>query len=334
MSDEDAKPMRVLVTGASGFLGSHVADLLAERGHTVRALVRATSRTTHLQSIGAEIAIASLETGAGLDDALDGVDAIVHSAGVVKARTAEDFHQVNVGGTIHLLDAAERMNTPLERFVFISSLAAHGFSQDGAPRSVDAPAQPVTHYGRSKMAAEEEVRQRAERLAVSVIRPPAIYGPRDGEMFNFFKMVKMGLRGYMGSPDNTLSLIYGPDCAQAVYLTLTKPHPSGSVFFVEDGRVYTQREFGQIVADSLGVSGIDVAVPMPILRAAAAGSELWGKLSGKAVMLTRDKVNELREPYLVCSSADIRETLGWQPEVQLEEGARRCVAWYRQEGWL
>lgn len=326
--------MTVLVTGASGFLGSHLAEILTERGHKVRALVRRSSRTAHLESIGAELVYASLETGEGLEDAVRDVDAVVHSAGVVKARSPEDFHRVNVGGTINLLDATESVNPGIKRFVYVSSLAAHGFPPDGKPRAVDAPPTPVTHYGRSKMAGEQEVRARQDRLPISVLRPPAIYGPRDTEMYNFFKMVKLRIKAYMGNPNNRLSLVYGPDCAEALYLMLTKDHPSGSVFFVEDGRQYTQREFADIVAGALGVGGLSVSIPIPVVRLAAIGSECWGKLSQKAVMLTRDKVLELQEPYLICSSDSIRETLGWEPQVQLEEGAARSVAWYRSEGWL
>ncbi len=184
------------------------------------------------------------------------------------------------------------------------------------------------------MAGEREVVARAERLPVSVLRPPAIYGPRDSEMYSFFKMVKMRIKAYMGDPNNRLSLIYGPDCAQALYLMLTTDHPSGSIFFVEDGREYTQREFADIVADALGVQGFGLSVPIPLVKAAAIGAECWGKMTNKAVMLTRDKVLELQEPYLICSSEAIRETLGWEPEVQLEEGARRSVRWYRDQGWL
>ena len=334
MVSEVAQPMTVLVTGASGFLGSHLAETLVNHGHRVRALVRKTSRTELLEELGAELVYASLEPGEGLDDAVRGVDAIVHSAGIVKARTADDFQRVNVGGTVHLLDAAESMSTPLRRFVYVSSLAAHGFPKDGRPRETDAHPTPLTHYGRSKMAGEQVVIARADRLEVSVLRPPAIYGPRVGVMFNFFKMVNMRVKAYMGDPGNRLSLIYGPDCAHALYLMLTEEHPSGSVFFVEDGREYTQREFADIVADALGVQGIGLSVPIPVIKMAALGAECWSKLTNRAVMLTRDKVLELQEPYLICSSDSIRETLGWEPEVQLEEGARRSVAWYREQGWL
>src|SRR5262245_2460229 len=119
--------MKVLVTGATGFLGSHVADLLCERGHEVRALVRKTSDTRRLKGRGSELVIGSLEQGDGLEDAVRDVDGIVHAAGVVKARSPEEFHEVNAGGTARLLDAVRRVRPKIRRFVYVSSLAAHGF---------------------------------------------------------------------------------------------------------------------------------------------------------------------------------------------------------------
>lgn len=325
--------MRVLITGATGFLGSHLAELLVEEGHGVRALVRASSDTALLERLGVELAEASLEEGRGLFDAVDGVDAIVHGAGLVKARSVEEFRRVNVGGTSHLLEAARSVDG-LRRFVYVSSLAAHGFSDDGRPRAVDAEPRPVTHYGRSKLEGERLVLAAKEELPVSVIRPPAIYGPRDAEMFNFFKMVATRVQAFLGSPDNTLSLIWAPDCARAIRDMLVKEHPTGSVYFVEDGRVYTQSEFADIVARALDVRGLKLSVPIALVRLAAVGSELYGKARNRAVMLTRDKVNELEQPYLVCSSEAIERDLGWRAEVQLEEGARRAVEWYREHGWL
>jgi 2-alkyl-3-oxoalkanoate reductase len=321
--------MKVLITGATGFLGSHLSELLVREGHQVAALVRKSSKTDLLEELGVELRLASLERGEGLDDAVADVDAVVHGAGLIKARTPEEFHEVNCGGTERLLEAVRRTRPGLQRFVHVSSLAAHGFCEKDGEE-----ARPVTHYGRSKRAGEEAALKMASELPVTVIRPPAIYGPRDAEMYNFFKMIAMRTKVYMGSPQNRLSLIYGPDCAQAVYAALTKEHPSGRVYFVEDGRVYTQEEFAAAVESALGVKAVPLLVPVWVVSTAALFSEAYGKLAGKAVMLTRDKLNELKQPDITCKSDDIRRDLGWQPEVQLEEGARRTVEWYREHGWL
>jgi nucleoside-diphosphate-sugar epimerase len=326
--------VKVLITGATGFLGSHLAELLREEGHHVRALVRKSSKVDLLKKWGAELIHGNLEKGIDLDKAVDGVDAVVHSAGVVKARSPEEFHEVNVQGTINLLAATKKHNPKVKRWVYVSSLAAHGFSPDGVPRACDAEARPVTHYGRSKLAGERAVLAEKDALPITVIRPPAIYGPRDQEMFAFFQLVSRRFAPFMGSDENKLSLVYARDCARALHLALTTEHPSGRVYSVEDGRIYTQRELADHISHALGVTALRLRVPIGVLSLAAYGSELYGRFRNQAVMLTRDKVNELREPYLICASEEIRKELGWKPEVTLEEGAMITAKWYREHGWL
>ncbi|MEM9188227.1 MAG: NAD(P)-dependent oxidoreductase [Myxococcota bacterium] len=327
--------MKVLITGATGFLGSHLAEKLIEHGHEVRALVRKTSRTEFLEELGVELCHASLESGEGLDAAVRGVDGVAHSAAIVKARDPEEFHRVNALGTKHLLDAVLEHTPKLQRFVYVSSMTAHGFGDGGKPRALDREPHPVTHYGRSKLAGEQFCLDVADTLPVTILRPPAIYGPRDTEMLAFFKIVQGRVVPFLGSPDNNLSLVYAPDCAEALLLTLTKDHPSGAVYYVEDGEVYTQRQVVAYIEDALGKRAFaKFPVPMAAVSVAAVGSELFGKISQKAVMLTRDKVNELREQQ-VCSASDaIRADLGWTPTVQFGEGARISVDWYRQNGLL
>ncbi len=326
--------MKVLITGATGFLGSHLAEQLVAQGHEVRAAVRKTSNTKFLDSLGVELAQTKLETGEGFAEALDGVDGVVHGAAIVKARRPEEFYTVNAGGTQNVLDAVRKHAPNLKRFVYVSSLEAHGFSEDGSPRPVDAEARPVTHYGRSKLEGEEMVLAAKDELPVTVIRPPAIYGPRDTEMFAFFQVVNRRLMPFMGDKGNTLSIVYAPDCAKAIVLAVTKPHDSGRTYFVEDGNVYTQYEMGKHIAEALGKRAFPLSLPIPAVTAVAAMSEAFGKVRGQAVMLTTDKVNALRQRYIICSSKEIREDLGWSPEMPFDKGARVTAQWYKEQGWL
>lgn len=326
--------MKVLVTGATGFLGSHLCELLKAQGHEVRALVRRSSNTRHLESLGVELALASLEEGHGLEEAVTGVDAVVHGAAMVKAKRPEEFSHVNAGGTRRLLDATLKAAPNVQRFVLVSSLAAHGFGEGGAPRPVTAPSRPVTHYGRSKLEAEHIVLARKDTLPVTIVRPPAIYGPRDVEMLAVFKMVRGRVVTFVGSGQNRLSVIYGPDAAKALYHTLTKSHASGRVYHIEDGRVYCHEDLVGYVERAMGVKTVKFSLPVGVVSVAALGSELYGKLTDKAMMLTRDKVNELREHAVAPPSTEISEELGWRPEVQLEDGARLTADWYKQQGWL
>lgn len=326
--------MKVLVTGATGFLGSHVAEQLKAKGHDVRALVRRSSKTDFLDRLGVELVNASLEEGKGLEEAVDGVDAVVHGAAIVKARTPAEFRYVNTGGTEHLIKAAAAVPN-LRRFVYVSSLAAHGFGTNGSPRSFDEPSDPPTFYGKSKLAGERAVLDRKDAMPVTIIRPPAIYGPRDNEMLAFFKIVNGRVVPFLGNPDNRCSLIHASDCANAIVLALEKEHPSGRIYSVEDGVVYTQRDVVAHIENALGKKVLArFPVPMAAVSAAAIGSELYGKARRMAVMLTRDKVNELKAQQVIAPADAIRQELGWEPKITFDRGALESVEWYRSAGLL
>ena len=329
--------MRVLVTGGSGFLGSYVAEGLAALGHTVRALVRPRSDKKILERLAnVEFAPGAIEDRASLDVAVRGVDAVIHVAGLVKARSAAEFFAVNTGGTKNLLDAAQAHAKDLRRFVYVSSLAAVGPSEDGKPVTDHAPPRPVTHYGRSKLAAEEAVLAARDRIPVTVIRPPLIYGPRDKETLAFFTSVRNGVLPMTGDGRNTLSVVYGKDCAAAcVRAAVSDSVPSGRAYFVEDGEVLVWRDALDAIEKALGKRAfVRFGLPLGLVKAAAAATQLYGKLTNTAQMLTLDKVRELRQRHWVCEGRGAREELGWAPSVRWAQGVAETVEWYRQAGWL
>jgi nucleoside-diphosphate-sugar epimerase len=328
--------MTVLVTGGSGFLGSHIVEKLSKSGRKVRALVRKSSDTSLLRSLpNVELAEGTVEDLPSVLAAADGVTAIVHAAGLVKARSAEEFSRVNTGGTKNLLEAGKKAGHTLRRFVLVSSLAAAGPSDEsGNPVQADAPPRPVTHYGRSKLAAERLAIEAKDELPVVILRPPAIYGPRDREILAFFKALDARVLPYMGSSENRLSMIYGADAAAACVSAIDSDVPSGTVLFVDDGRVYTFDDLVKGAEAALGKRAwLRFPLPRPVIRTAAVFSELYGKARNQAVMLTRDKCNELFEQW-VCDGSAAQEALDWRPEVQFGEGARLTVEWYRDAGWL
>ncbi len=327
--------MRVLLTGGSGFLGSFTAEQLAAGGHVVRALVRPRSDKRLLEKLrGVELAPGAVENRASLTAAVSGVDAIVHVAGIVKARRPEDFFQVNAQGTRNLLDAA--LAQGVGRFVYVSSLSAVGPSLDGSPVRDDAEPRPVTHYGRSKLEAERAVLAAKDKLHVTVLRPPLIYGPRDRETLAFFTSIRNGVLPMTGDGRNTLSVIYVKDCAAAIVRALeAKNAPSGRAYFVEDGAVYVWRDALAEIETALGRRAlVRFGMPVGVVKMAAAATQLWGKMTNTAQMLTLDKVNELTQPHWVCSGAGARRDLGWEPRVQWAQGVQEAVKWYRAEGWL
>lgn len=325
--------MKVLVTGGSGFLGSWVCELLSKRGDEVRALVRRTSNTKHLQTLAhVKMAEGSVEDAASVDAAVSGTDAIIHCAGLVKARNEAELSRVNVDGTRNLIEAAKKHG--VKRFVLVSSLEASGPSRDGKPVAVDQE-RPCTAYGRSKLAGEKAALAEKDSVRVVVLRPGAIYGPRDVEILEAFKSVKRGLMPTIAGGRALGSFVWGPDCAAACIRALEADVASGSVYFVDDGGpAVTQREFLEMVEDALGKRAlVRVSLPKGFLKTVALGVEAFGKASGKAVMLTREKADMLLQDFVSDSSATQRE-LGWKPEVKLGDGVRRAVTWYRENGWL
>jgi 2-alkyl-3-oxoalkanoate reductase len=325
--------MKVLVTGASGFLGGHVVERLTARGDQVRALVRKTSNRAHLERLpGIELFEGSVEQVDRVREAVEGVDAIVHSAGLIKARSTDEFFAVNVGGTSNLVEAARGRG--LRRFVFVSSLEACGPSADGRPVSADQE-DPVTAYGRSKLAAEKVVLSAKDDLSVVILRPGAIYGPRDGEILEAFKSIQRGLLPLVAGGEAKGMWIYATDCADACLRAIDAEIPSGRTYFVDDGcGPIAQRQFLADAERALGKRAfVRASLPIPVLMTVARGLEAFGRLANRPVMLTREKANMLLQHW-VCSSEDTRRELGWQPQVPWPEGVGRAVKWYRDNGWL
>lgn len=327
--------MTVLVTGATGFLGSHVAEQLSKTGRPVRALVRSSSNTKFLSSLpNVSLAYGSVENRASVIEAMDGVTSIVHVAGLVKAKDAEEFRRVNTGGTQTVLEAA--IDGGVKRLVFVSSQAAGGPSdKGGAPVRVGEEKAPVTAYGRSKLSAERLLIAAKDRIHSVILRPPAIYGPRDREILIFFKAVMGGVLPLTNPLDAMYSMIYGPDCAAACIQALTADVPSGSVYYIEDGVPISFEEMIGLVEQALQKRAwIRVPLPEKLVRVAARVSEMYGKLTDQPVMLTEDKCNELRAPGWVCDGSPARRDLNWTPRVIFSEGVRLTAEWYKREGWL
>jgi nucleoside-diphosphate-sugar epimerase len=328
--------MTVLVTGATGFLGSHVAEQLSRQGRQVRALVRRTSDTKFLKTLpNVELAEGSVDDRQSLVRAAKGVEAIVHAAGLVRARGAQEFMTVNGQGTENSVFAALESAPQLKRFVLVSSQAVGGPSDSaGTPVSSSVEPRPITSYGRSKLAAERAALGHKHELPITIVRPAAVYGPRDREILIFFKSIKSGVLPLTNPLDNKLSMIFGPDCADACIRAIDADLPSGTTFFLDDGTAYTFRYLIEQVEAAVGRRAwLRIPLPRPVVLAAATITETYGRVANRAVMFTRDKCNELFEQW-VCESSDAQVALGWAPKVRIGEGVRITADWYKKAGWL
>jgi len=330
-----------LVTGSSGFVGSHLVEALAGAGWEVRRLVRRASpvggpelpatlaRRVHTQ-VGDYADPAALARVA----ALDGVDAVFHLAGVTRRRTLAEFRRGNVAPTAALLDALAAQRRPPGRVVLVSSQAAAGAAPSpGRLRTeADAP-EPVGAYGHSKREAERLVAAHPGGLAWTVVRPSAVYGPRDVDFLPVFRSAARGVALYPGARDAELSLVYVGDLARALVLAASVPAAAGRTYFVAGDERVT---WPAVYAAAAGAAGRRVrwaaAAPAWALGVAGLAGDAYALVTGRHPLVGREKARLARPRWWCCSAARARVELGWRAEVGLAEGARRAHAWYRAQG--
>jgi nucleoside-diphosphate-sugar epimerase len=325
---------RVLVTGANGFVGSHICEALINAGLTVKALVRKTSDLTNISHLGMELAVGEMSDPDSLGKAVGNVDAVVNNAGVTKALNVSLFERVNSKGTENILNALQEVNPGIKRFVQISSTAACGPAPSMTPINEDHLPAPVTAYGRSKLAGERSALAFKDKFPVSILRPTAVYGPRDREMFSFFKTIGYHIKPTFGAGECYMNFTYVRDLAGSVVKILTADSPSGRVYFVAEERSYSYSEAGDIISEVLGVHALDVHIPIPIMKIAGRISEELANLRKKPSIFTADKVNELTAKYWLVDSSRIEKDLGFRSSMSFREGVRETVDWYREKGWL
>ncbi len=320
----------VLVTGGTGFVGSHVVDVLLAAGHNVRCTVRGTSNLRWLEGKSVELVEADLRSGR-LAEAVAGVDAVVHCAGLTRGSTDALF-AANCDGTRVLLDACERADREI-RFVFCSSQAAAGPGTLDRPRELDDPPAPTSDYGRSKLAAEEEVLRRSGQLEVAVLRPVAVYGPRDEDTLPYFQMAKRGVIVVPGVRERRVQLVHARDVATALLAGMRRPEAVGRTFFVGHPEFLSWDRLTAAIGEAVGRRTLRIRVPSLALLSAGAIAELVG--SGKrSGQIDRRRAQDMAERAWTCNVNTTLTELGWKPEYDAVSGFRDTAEWYRAERWL
>jgi len=326
--------LRALITGVNGFIGSFLAEHLLELGWEVRGLVRKTSNLRWIEHLPLELVYGALTDENSLEAAVQDVDVIFHLAGLTKARRPEDYFAVNEGGTANLLRAWSRWGSPLRRFVLVSSQAAAGPSRGRMPRREEDEPQPLTSYGLSKLRAEQVARQYADQLPLTIVRPPAVYGPRDRDMLVFFRYIASGIKPLLGRGERLVSVVYVRELVRALSLAATREEAVGQTYFIAYPEPVEWGAFADLIARVMGKRAKRVVLPTWVLGPAAWISEFGAFLRGRAATLNREKVREIRERYWVLSVEKARRELGFEPETSVEQSVRQTVEWYRQQGWL
>jgi len=323
----------ILITGATGFIGGYLTDLLIARGFAPRLLVR--RQTTDLERFtrtGASLFIGEWSNQSFLRKAMEGCDTIIHVAGATKRLTRRDYFRDNLDFTEALLAA-----TPEEtRFVFISSQAAAGPSSPDRPVTEEDAPRPLTWYGASKLAAEEAVKRWGEihHNNYVILRPCSVFGPGERDIFTYFFLMDRGILLLLGDGTKQFSIIYVADLCEAI-VTAAESTISGRTFFVANDEPISWRSFAEEVRRAMGKERI-LRIPIPEGVATPIGylTDFVGRLTGKALPVNKQKIIEMKQPAWLCSNRALRSATGWQPRWTLDNALTETVSWYRRHGWL
>ena len=331
--------MKILVTGASGFIGSFIVEEALNRGFETWAAVRKSSSRKYLQDERTHFIELNLSSKEQLAEQLRDCDFdyVVHAAGVTKCLNKADFQRINTEGTKNLVDALLEVKMPLKRFIFVSSLSIFGAIKEQQPyeeiRETDTP-QPNTAYGRSKLAAEQYLESLGTRVPYIILRPTGVYGPREKDYFIMAKSIKGHSDFAVGFKRQDITFVYVRDVVQAIFLALEKGQ-TGRKYFRSDGNVYQSVTFSNLIHEELGRPWwIRITAPVWVLRIVTFFGEYIGRMTGKVTALNNDKYNILRQRNWRCDIQPAIDELGYQPQYDLQRGVKETIKWYKNNGWL
>lgn len=330
--------MKILITGASGFIGSFIVEEALRRGFETWAAVRGSSSRQFLTDERINFIELNLSSEEQLTEQLRGLqfDYVVHAAGVTKCLDKQDFHRINTEGTQHLVRVLLALQMRIKRFVYISSLSIMGAIREQQPYTEileSDVAKPNTAYGKSKLEAEKWLAT-VKDLPYVILRPTGVYGPRERDYFMMAKSIQSHTDFAVGYKQQDITFVYVTDVVQAVFLALEKGQ-SGRKYFLSDGEVYQSSTFSNLIRKELGNPWwIRITAPLWVLKIVCTVGEYYSKLSGKVTALNNDKYNIMRQRNWRCDIEPARKELGYEPKVKLEEGVRRSIQWYKDNGWL
>jgi nucleoside-diphosphate-sugar epimerase len=325
--------MKALLTGASGFVGSHLLDSLCEQGLETAILLRPSSDRRFISSHASlEVRTGSITDPDSLLKALDGISHVIHCAGCTRASRYSQFYEINDLGLRNVVAAVNARQDQVRRLIHISSLAVTGPATVTRPAREEDPSKPISEYGKSKLAGELEVKDNC-RVEFVVLRPPAVYGPRDNVFLPMFQAVKKHL---LPRPNGrqALSLVFVKDLAQAVVRCLTHPAAGGKTYFVASREIVTARQMAQEIASRMQHWTVPVPLPAAALLPLCLAQEAWSRMTGKPTLLNLQKFAELRAPGWVCDPSRFEREIGVKCETSLKSGILETLSWYKAQEWL
>lgn len=335
--------MKALVTGATGFIGSRLCEDLVRQGIDVRVLARNPSA---FQSPDHRVRVVSgdLSNRASLDRALEGIDLVFHLAGLTSAVQVDDYFKTNAEGTLSLLEAVDsrvQSGSTIQRFIYVSSLAAGAPSTSMRPHTEFDPPAPASSYGKSKRAGEDHVIRFKNRFPVVVIRPPMVFGPRDKQLLMLAKVIKKRLvvevAGSNPERKKYYSMIYVEDLVHGILKAafsesaLKQENP---VYYLADPKIYSYDEIVNAMMKMIGVRALHLKIPFVVAQCVAWSLQGLSRITGKSYPMNPDKLHDLKPDYWICSTERARNELGFETRYDLEKGMRETIEWYLKEGWL
>lgn len=348
--------MTILVTGASGFIGSYIVQDGLDKGFEVWAGVRGTSSRGYLRDERIRFAQLDLSNPTLLRQQLcqykelmggKGWDYVVHAAGATKCLDDQDFYRTNTAGTQNLIDALRAEEMIPRRFVFVSSLSIFGAIREKPVRKptadnpwiyspillTDTP-QPNTAYGKSKLQAEEYL-QRQQDFPYTILRPTGVYGPREKDYFMMAKSIRQHIDFAVGYRPQEITFVYMMDVVQAIYKCMDAPAAEGKAYFLSDGEVYNSRRFSDLLQQYLGNPWVlHIKAPLWLLRIICQVSTRVSHITGKMNALNNDKFNILSQRNWQCDIEPARRDFGYRPQWKLEQGVPATIEWYKDNGWI
>ena len=325
--------MKTVVTGGTGFIGTHLIERLRLEGHEVICLAKDRLNESVLKKLEVETVACDLNEPVLYRQVLKSADIIFHLAGVTRAKRTGDYYKGNYGATKKFVDVCSRFSNP-DRFLYVSSLTAVGPRLGGRGIDESSEYHPVSHYGKSKMMAEVEVFRASDRFPVTVVRPTAVYGPRDRDFCQYFKTAKHHIGLLFGRTVKYLNMIYVSDLVEGIYSAAFNPAASGQAFVMGSVENHTTDEICNEIARIQKIWTLKVRLPECLGYVAGAISGTIGKLTKSPTLFNVQKAREAAQCAWTCSIEKARIVLGFGPIVSLHEGVDLTYNWYLRNGWL
>ncbi len=332
---------KLLITGASGFIGGFIVEKALEKGFGVFAVVRKTSSKKYLSDTRINFVELSLNDVESMTKELESLktehgqfDFVIHNAGITKTNHNTEYFVVNTEITKKFIQSLMKAGLISNKFIFISSLAAAGPGTEESNNTIkiDQTPRPVTSYGKSKLEAEKFL-QETSRFPYLILRPTAVFGPRDAELFTLFSIVSKGFEFYIGTDKQRLSFIYVKDFVDLLFGAL-ESEVTNKIYYLSDGKNYLIKDFAQAIKSSMTKKTLKIIVPVPIVSAIAFILEKLLGAFGKVPALNSEKMAELTSANWTCDMIPFFNDVSARPKYDLQSAIDETVTWYKQENWI